>query len=117
MVLACLFDAPASAQIKDPVAVVHQGKDFIGSRLAYAVREKIRTSIEYRLVTEAAGSRFEIKILSVGITDHQSAVNVAYTAEGDESIFLTTWVYVIGSDRISDCADGILARLDEVLTQ
>lgn len=133
LVLACLFTATADsaeAQTSNrwPVAVVATSDDTVGQNLTFAVKEEVRRSAGYRLVTTVNESLFQIRLVTLDASCSgsgiASAVAVSYTVsnmiayrEGDPQtilpIYLTTGVRTVGKERISDVAKNILASLEE----
>jgi hypothetical protein len=123
--------ATFSQEAKVPVNVEESGNDSVGQRLAFAVREKIRASAGYKLV-EHADSRVTISIVSLdpehseGSPGLSTAASIAFTMTNLNSfqrtnpqtyypIFLTHLVMVVGSARVNEQAESILAALDKTL--
>lgn len=130
--LAATSVAPAQDG-KISVAVDHSGSDTVGQRLVFAVREAIRASSGYKLVS---GKEAILHISLVTLDPERSpsasgywtAAAVAYTMRNDlplnkadpqtwYPIYLTTNIVLAGMSRVDDQAKGILATLDAQVEQ
>jgi hypothetical protein len=114
-------DDSATAQAQEsatPVGVYHEGKDMIGQRLAYAVRERIRRSAGHSL--QSSGSRYEILMVSIDVDPNvrnvASAVSVTYvwTGPSGPSLYMSATVITVGRQRIDEMAESIVADLDSL---
>ncbi len=105
-----------------PVFVYHSGDDFIGSAVAYAVRERLRSSQAFSLSTEDR-ALVTISIASLEIENlPQSALSVVFmmkdlTRDSPYPLYLTSVVYIVGRDRTTEIAGDIVARLDSRISQ
>lgn len=124
---ACL--CPAWAQeSKITVSVDHSGDDNIGVRLAFAVREAIRASSGYRLVSENAVLRISLITIDPERSPAAGGVwtvaAISYTMRNDlpldksnpqtwYPINLSASVITAGYSRVDDQAKAVLAGLDK----
>ncbi|MDZ4253620.1 MAG: hypothetical protein U1A72_13715 [Sulfuritalea sp.] len=131
-----VFVMPGSAwaqEQKVSVAVVHSGDDIIGKRLAFALREAIRSSSGYKLADEST-SLLRINLTTIdpalspqsgGAWTAASVVflmtNIIPLQKGNPQtwypIYLTSLVLTAGSQRVEEQAKGILASLDNSVEQ
>jgi hypothetical protein len=110
------------------VAVDHSGDDAVGARLAYAVREAVRGSHGYRL--ESADALFRIGIVTLnpdqGNSSNWTVASVVLTMRNDlplekgnpqtwYPIYLHSVVQTVGSSRITEQANSVLAKLDAAI--
>lgn len=118
-------------EAKLPVAVEHSGDDSIGQRLAFAVREAVRSSSGYRL-TQGRDALLTITLVTIeperdrSSTGYWTAAAVAFTMRNDlpldqsdpqtwYPIYLSTNVVLAGANRVEGQAKGILASLDRLV--
>ena len=125
---AAAFTSPAWSQVeKLTVSVSHSGDDSVGSRLAFAVREAIRSSSGYQLVSEKSTLQIEVVTLDPNRGErnsgNQTVSSVTYTMrnflpyeKGNPQtwlpIFLSVWIGLAGANRVDEQAKSILAALD-----
>ncbi len=129
MVVALLLATPTVASAQEQralVSVSHAGEDSVGQRLAFALREAIRSSAGYRLV-DYKEALFRVSLVTLdpdrSLSGNKTAAAVTYTVRNtlpfkDSNpqtwypIYLTTSIVIAGADRTEDQARGILASLD-----
>ena len=129
--LAFLLVSPMVADAQDQrisVSVSHTGEDNVGQRLAFALREVVRSSAGYRLV-DAREATFRVSLVTLDPERSQSAagswttaavtVTVRNTHPFNSSnpqtwypIHLSTAIVLAGASKAEDQAKGILASLD-----
>jgi hypothetical protein len=127
-----LLSALASAQEnKVLVSVSHSGDDNIGKRLAFSVREAVRSSSGYKLVGQD-DSGLEIKLIT--LDPERSPQNTGNWTVASVTIVMTnflpyekgnpqTWyqiymtsvVMTVGGQRTDEQAKSIVATLDDAL--
>jgi hypothetical protein len=115
-----LVGAAANAGAQVTVEVSHTGDDVLGQRLAFELREQIRSSSGFTLVQNEGG--YQIAIITLAVADgsdgpNRMAASVSYlwkdpNTRGGMWLFLTSTVHIIGGSRIKESATGILATLD-----
>ena len=125
--MALLLLAPCShAQEKDnrlPVIVSAQcERDPVGERLVYRAREELRASKRMREETEYLRSIVQVQFVCLdpqrddsGISSKYSYVITALNTDGDYDYFISSGVGQCGNSRISYCAEGIIAKVDNAL--
>jgi hypothetical protein len=102
------------------VSVTCSTDDSVGSRLCFAVKEKIRASRGFELVDDQTnGGTCVIHIVSVDTGDNgnASAVATVYTVITSRpypiEAYLTTVVHLIGTKRVEDIAEDVVADLEQ----
>lgn len=120
-VLLCLVVAASFAQV--PVFVASAAPDAVGSRLVYAIKEGIRRSASMQLVDRSQDGRFIVEFVSLdpqratanaGYQTVYSVVLVGLTFHSvPVPMYLTNFVGTCGSGRVPECADGVVASVDE----
>ena len=132
LLAALCVQIPAWAQDgKIKVSVSHSGDDSVGKQFAYAVREAIRASNGYQLVS-ADASGMQVNIITIdpertsSSGSYWTAASISYTManfipfqKGNPQtwypIYLTSQVMTIGTKRTDEQARSVMATLDEVL--
>ena len=121
---ALLCVAPAAfAQTRAAVEFEHAGNDIVGQRIAYAIREGIRSSRGMELVADFKIPRIRLVLVSVAASSansaNASALSITYAYDSLDmplqGAYLTSEVLFCGSDRVSQCADGIVASTDAAI--
>jgi hypothetical protein len=103
---------------KIQVFVKHEGDDTVGDQLTFAIRESLRRSEGYALGDDGADTIMEL--VSAQTAPGVSVVSVVIIKKGHSafcSFNLVHLVYSIGSLRIKDIADDIVATLDKQVTE
>lgn len=113
------------------VSVSHSGEDSVGKQFAYSVREALRASKGFRLVSPD-DSGLQILIVTVDPErastsgSYWTAASITYTManflpyeKGNPQtwypIYLTSQVMTIGTQRVDEQARSVLAALDHAL--
>ncbi len=115
-----ILGVTARARAATAVHVACPADDSIGSRLCFEVKEDIRKSAAFKL-TSLGPARYEIVVVSVDDSapypsGTESAVAVSYNQFcGALTLESRLEVYDVGSHRVADVAQEILAGLDKVL--
>jgi len=117
-VAACLlaFCPSALCQKKIQVFVKHEGNDSVGNQLAFAIRESIRRSAGYSLGDDGATTVIELVTAETVPNGAASVASVVMIKKGDSPVCnfnLAHLVYSIGSLRVKEMADDIVATLDK----
>ncbi|MCK6401467.1 MAG: hypothetical protein L6Q74_06120 [Sphaerotilus natans subsp. sulfidivorans] len=130
LTLALLTAVAASAQDgKLSVSVDHSGNDVVGQRLAFAVREAIRSSAGYRL-EQPRDALLHLSLITLdperapSNTGFWTAAAVSYTMRNGlpyekgnpqtwYAINLSTSIVIAGTSRVEEQAKSILAVLDK----
>jgi hypothetical protein len=109
---------------RSPIVVEHSGKDSVGQRLAFELREVIRASQSMRLVTAREASP-RIVIYLITIENNQAvpgtattaAMTIAYDSDASAALgnLLTTVVQNCGTKRTQECARDLAADIDQEL--
>lgn len=118
--------ARAQSTPKLSVSVSHSGEDSVGERLAFHIREAIRASNAYELVT-GPSALFRISLVTLN-PDRESSGNrtaASYVVSMRNTnpfreqhpetwypIFMTSGVVTSGSARVKETAEELLATLD-----
>ena len=116
-----------------PISVSHTGDDSVGKQFAYSVREALRASKGFRLVSpENSGISVRIVTIdperSADSKSYWTVAAVTYTManfipykKGDPQtwypIYLATHVMTIGSQRVTEQARTVMASIDEKVEQ
>jgi len=103
---------------KVQVFVKHQGEDTVGVQVAFAIREALRRSEGYALGDDEADTIIELVTAQTG--PGVSIASVVIIKKGDSpfcSFNLAHFVYSIGSLRIKDTGDDIVATLDKQVNE
>jgi hypothetical protein len=130
LILACpgALAAQGSSARKIGVSVEHTGTDTVGVRFAFAVREAIRRSAGYTLISESPDYAVVILMLSTDASvstrgDLQernkgdaSFVSVSHLVEQPAGRrYLTSALVAVGSAATESMAQSVLAQLDAAL--
>lgn len=109
---------------KIPVVVEHTGRDSVGQRLVFELREVIRGSQSMRLVTPSeAGPRIVVHVATVeGIssspgTSTAASISIAYDSVSIlfSGYFVGSSVQTCGSLRTQECARDMAASIDAAI--
>jgi hypothetical protein len=115
--------AVAQQPIKAAIYVEDHTEDVQGHRLAYAVKEQIRTSAGMRLVDTFNESALQVHLASIDPDNNQartvysvaiSLINL--TAPGMFPYYLDSTTGVCGRQVIDQCANSLVAALDNDLS-
>jgi hypothetical protein len=130
--LLALFAVIALGQdAKVPVSISHSGDDNIGKRLAFSLREAVRSSSGYKLVGSDEAD-FEVNLITLDPERSPQAsgswtvasasivmANFHPYKEGNPQtwypIYMTSVVMTVGGQRTEEQAKSILASLDEAI--
>ncbi len=112
-----LIPQASMAQGKIAVEVVHSGKDIVGSRLAYQLKEGIRRSGGLRLTT-LDEPRMIIYLVTTDEFDTPGTATIySYTFVSKGSVgppwFITSGVGSCGATRVNEAAETLVAHTDE----
>jgi hypothetical protein len=111
---------PATAQVK--VAVIPTTDDTVGNRLVFAIKESIRRSAGMQLVDRTQDGFIRMNIVTLDPDKSSGGGNrtiysVVWTAQTfhrpSVTMYLTSSVGTCGTNRVSQCADGLVADTDE----
>lgn len=119
--VAC-FSSSAFAQTK--VALISTAPDSIGVRLVYALKEGIRKSAGMQLVDSSEDALITVRIVTIdpddSSTQNRTIYSVVWTArtfhQTPVDMYLTNSVGTCGTNRVSQCADGLAAYTDAQAT-
>jgi hypothetical protein len=130
LIVALCVQVPVWSQDgKVKVSVFHSGEDSVGKQFAYAVREAIRGSNGYQLVSSDQ-SGIDVRIITVdpdrssGSSWTVAAVTytmtnfIPYQTGNPQTwypIYLTSLVMTVGSSRTDAQARSVMAAIDEQL--
>ena len=107
---------------KTPVQLLHTGKDNVGLRLAFEVREAIRASQSMKLVIATeADPRIKVHLVTLDPSSSSpggsTVAALAITLDGKlidgNGIFLGVSTQSCGTLRTQECAKSIVADIDE----
>jgi hypothetical protein len=119
MIAVCFVLMPqtAMAQLKIAVEVGHQGKDPVGSRLAYQVKEGIRRSAGLRL-TNSNEPRAIMRLITVGMTEYPQTSSIygytlTHVGAGVGEMFMISGVGECGSKVVNEIAERLIATIDK----
>lgn len=107
-----------AAQAQMQMVVEATAKDVIGSRLAFAVKERVRTSAGFKLVGTRKDALFRMSLVTLddkgGYFTVYSAVFSAWQPQTGTWTYLDNLVGTCGTSRIAECADSLVASADQV---
>src|SRR5262249_38742088 len=102
-----------------PVEILQSGKDSLGQRFAFEIKEAIRGSRSMRLVTDSSPHLIVHIVTLDPDTDAPgnrtiTSVTIVYDSMNTPArgAYLTSYVAVCGVQRINECARGILPDID-----
>jgi hypothetical protein len=106
----------ASAQQMN-IIVEDTTRETVGSRLSFAVKERIRSSTGFKLVTARDEALFRMSIVTIddksGYSTVYSVVFSAWQPQTGTWTYLNNLVGTCGTNRIAECADGLVADADK----
>jgi hypothetical protein len=93
--------------------------DVVGQQLAFEIKETIRKSSGYRLVSNNTVPRLILRLSSISFNDSSqlteySVVFTVYAGKGQD-IYMNDMIGYCGSSRVVGCARTILGSLDTIL--
>ena len=112
---------PSYAQ-QTSVYVSYTAEDTVGSRLVYALRERLRVSHGLKLVDSEEDSFIQIRLVTIDPDDNRAStvysavITVTQLGNSSAKIYWTNLVGVCGSNRVVSCADGLTAGIDNAAT-
>ncbi|MEK8049216.1 hypothetical protein AACH10_03095 [Ideonella sp. DXS22W] len=99
------------------VIVEDTANEAVGGRLAFAVKERIRSSSGFKLVTARGDAVYRISLVTLddksGYSTVYSVVFAAWQPQTNTWTYLNNIVGTCGSNRIVECADGLVADADK----
>ncbi|HMM55082.1 MAG TPA: hypothetical protein PKC23_08705 [Candidatus Desulfobacillus sp.] len=102
------------------VFVAYSGKDLVGPRLIYAVKEKIRQSSSLRLSLDLNESVLQGRIVTIDWDTRKPGYATIYSlvitlgvpeTQSQSSYFIQQSTGVCGTKRIQECAEDIVAEI------
>lgn len=123
-IILTLFGQPAFAQANVFIEVT--APDPVGSRLAYAIKEGIRRSAGMSLADREEDSLIGLSIVTLDpdrsdAGGNRTIYSVVWTARTLHStpvtMYLTNSVGICGSNRVTSCADSLVADTDAQATK
>ncbi|RUO38134.1 hypothetical protein CWE13_00325 [Aliidiomarina shirensis] len=117
--------ATANDDFKYPVYVSHSGDDSVGSRVAFNVRNLVRSSPHLKLSNDTNEPHFGFYLISTPLDSEYassaSAFSLVFTFDPGTNRYaerlLTAMVGRCGSSRVASCAEDYVANLDEEITK
>lgn len=123
-----VFSPAVAEEAKISVAVNHSGEDTVGQKLAFALRETIRSSSGYQLISGPKAT-YRISLVTLDPESSPSAAGrwtvaaVTFTMKNTNpfndlkpqtwyAIYLTTLVVTAGSRSVDEQAKSLLAALE-----
>lgn len=108
-----------------PVPVSFQSQcdyDLVGQRIAYRIREGVRSSSSMRLSNVSGGAIIEARLLCLNSSLENSSTRSIHSLiivfpnyPSPYDYLLASSIGSCGSDRVDSCADTMIARIDSVL--
>jgi hypothetical protein len=132
MSFAFVTSAHAQASEKVTVGVLHSGDDVVGMRLAFALKEALRASQGYQLGTDYARTLVRFNLITLNPvqsrkqTGNWTVASATLTMQNHTRfepnnpqtwypIYLTSVLVTCGSAEITECANNLMATLEDVL--
>ena len=119
LTIACLLAGTAQAGM--PVEIEANAQDMAGSRLVYAIKERLRASSTMEQTFVQSKMRLKLNIVtmdrgleSTGLATIYSAA-IVLSIPDQTDMFLTHYVGDCGINRLAGCADYIIAGMDAQL--
>ena len=120
------FTSLCYAQDKDdriPVRVTAECEgDLVGERLVYRTREEVRSSRRMKEETDYIQSVVQVRFLCLdprpedaGVLTKYSYVITAMNTGGTYDYLVGSVVGECGSSRVTSCAEGVVAKIDNAL--
>jgi len=108
------------SEVEPPkIYVSHSGRDSVGAKVAFAVRDKIAASPRYEYTDNYKSCLLEISIISLPLQEenYASAISVTFYFYPYTVNYLGTHlVMIVGSKVIDSQASSILAKIDKIMT-
>ena len=105
----------AMGQMK--IVVEDTAREAVGGRLAFAIKERIRTSAGFTLASTREDALFRLSIVTLddksGYSTVYSVVFSAWQPQSGTWTYLNNIVGTCGTNRITECADGLVADADK----
>jgi hypothetical protein len=127
ILLAAINPALAQPSNPGPIPISIQSQcdhDFVGQRIAYGIRERIRRSTSMKLSDVSAGAVLEAQLLCLNSTLENSSVRSIHSLtivfpnhSKPYDYLLASSLGSCGSERIDSCAETMVARIDSVLIE
>lgn len=112
-----LFLGATVARAQMNVIVEDTSREAVGGRLSFAIKERIRASSGFRLVTSRDEALYRISLVTLddksGYSTVYSVVFAAWQPQSNTWTYLNNIVGTCGSNRITECADGLVADADK----
>jgi hypothetical protein len=116
LLIALLLSSPALAQTaKTPIEIGCQSKtgDGVGTELCTAIRDGVATSPRYQEV-DSSPQGFQLRVITVAISENGATAASVILTYND--YYISSLVQTCGSDRVGQCARGLVASFDEDIT-
>ena len=109
-----LYAGAACSQMQ--IVVEATTKEAVGGRLAFAIKERIRTSAGFKLVGDRAEALFRMSLVTLddksGYSTVYSVVFSAWQPQTGTWTYLENIVGTCGTSRIAECAEALVADAD-----
>lgn len=117
LVVAISSILPLSATAQMKVVLEDTARESVGGRLTFAIKERIRTSSAFTLVSARQDALFRISLVTLddksGYSTVYSVVFSAWQPETGTWTYLNNIVGTCGSNRLAECADSLVADADK----
>ena len=117
-VLGYLISSAASAEM--PVEVISTTPDMVGQRLVYYLKEGIRSSSSLGISFDQKKVRMQVNVVTLDQSQTYPGYSTVYSVvilwnnpAQPFPFYLNQYVGYCGSDRIHECADGLVANVSE----
>ncbi len=110
--------AYAAGHIKVLKVVVEcNGENSIGPRVCFALKEKIRASEGFELISTDSPGSFKVSLVSIQTDESDEAIaiseDITLRAVAGYDIQITHAVVICGTRAVDSVADGIIADLEQ----
>lgn len=112
--LALTAGQSAAQATKFPLEIRSTGKDALGSRLAYRLREMALSSQQFTSRDRGARLILSLVTMSPHTRSEDSTLysaSLIFNQPGERRAIVTHWVGQCGADRVAVCAETILATV------
>jgi len=116
----CCFLFAQLAFAEMPVEINSTTPDVVGQRLVFALKEGIRSSSSLGISFDQSKPRMQVNVVTLDQSTTSSGYSTVYAVvilwnnpAQPFPLYLTQFVGYCGSNRVRECADGLVANVSE----